>query len=112
MKKRIIITAIIVALVHLVLSFGSFIISISSGLSAFDNPDYQRSFAEKIINIIAYILMQPCYLIWSPWMGKNLPDIVEWILFLSNSLLWGLVIALCINLKVLMKKRNQKHRTE
>ncbi len=107
MKKRIIITTILIALVHFVLSFGSLLISISSGLDAFDNPDYQRPLTENIINIIAYILMLPFYLIWSPWMSKHLPDFVEWILFLSNSLLWGFVIALCINLKSLMKKRNR-----
>ena len=107
MKKRIIITAIILAVVHFILSIVTIGVSFVSGMDSFDNPDYRPSGVEKIFKIVAYILILPLYLIWSPLMSKHLPDIVEWILFLSNSLLWGFVIALCINFKTLMRKRNQ-----
>jgi hypothetical protein len=110
MKKRIIITAIIIGIAHFILAIIVIGISFGSTMESFENPDYQLSSAEKISNVLAGILILPLDLIWSPWMSKHLPDIVEWILFLFNSLLWGFVIALCINFKALIQNRNQKIR--
>jgi hypothetical protein len=43
--------------------------------------------------LAADILMFPGYLLWTPWASKNLPNVLEWLLFIANSALWGLVIS-------------------
>ena len=107
MKKRILVTAIIFAVVHFVVMIGSLMFSISFGMEAFDNPDYQPTVVERIIDVTAKILMQPGMSLWTPWMSKNMPNVVEWIFFAGNSLLWGFAIALLISARTLIIKKNQ-----
>jgi hypothetical protein len=94
MKKRIIIATLVLAGVHLALAVISVIIAFGSGMEAFDNPDYQLSAIDRFVGPLAEILMQPGMSLWTPWMSKNMPNIVEWTLCVANSLLWGLVFAL------------------
>ena len=35
------------------------------------------------------LLGLPAVALWTPWMSRNAPDAVEWLLFGANSLLWG-----------------------
>jgi hypothetical protein len=103
MKKRIIIATLVLAGVHLALAVISVIIAFGSGMEAFDNPDYEPSAIDRFIGPLAEILMQPGMSLWTPWMSKNMPNIVEWTLFVANSLLWGLVFALILNFPALLK---------
>jgi hypothetical protein len=43
--------------------------------------------------VAADVLMLPGQLLWTTWASKNLPNAVEWLLFLANSALWGLVLS-------------------
>jgi hypothetical protein len=103
MKKRIIITTLVLAGVHLVLAVISVVIVFGSGMEAFDNPDYRPSAIDRFVGPLAEILMQPGMSLWTPWMSKNMPNIVEWTLCVANSLLWGLVFALILNFPALLK---------
>jgi hypothetical protein len=103
MKKRIIITAVVLAAIHFVLAIGSVMIAFGSGMEAFDNPDYQLSMVERVAVALAGILMQPGMSLWTPWMSKKMPNVVEWGLCLFNSLLWGVVFALVLNAPKLLK---------
>jgi hypothetical protein len=105
MKKRIIITAVVLAAIHFVLAIGSVMISFGSGMEAFDNPDYQPSLVERVAGALAGILMQPGMSLWTPWMSKNMPNVVEWGLCLLNSLLWGIVLAVILNAPTLLKRK-------
>jgi hypothetical protein len=80
MKKRIIIATLVLAGVHLALAVISVIIAFGSGMEAFDNPDYQLSAIDRFVGPLAEILMQPGMSLWTPWMSKNMPNIVEWTL--------------------------------
>ena len=102
MKKRIIITTLVLAGVHLVLAVISVVIAFGSGMEAFDNPDYEPSAIDRFVGPLAEILMQPGMSLWTPWMSKNMPNIVEWTLCVANSLLWGLVFALILNFPALL----------
>jgi hypothetical protein len=104
MKKRIIVTSIIIAVVHFILTFGSLIVAYSSGMETFDNPDYQPSLIERLAERTVDVLMQPCI---SLWTSKNMPNVVEWVLFLGNSFLWGIAIALLINIRALTSKHKK-----
>lgn len=103
MKKRIIITVVILTVVHFILAIGSVMISFGSGMEAFDNPDYKPSMIERIADPLAGILMQPGMSLWTPWMSKKMPDVVEWGLCLFNSLLWGIVLDVILNTPTLLK---------
>jgi hypothetical protein len=94
MKKRIIIAILIVAGIHFVVSLGIVCISFVSGMEKFDNPERQFSLFEKASHRLSRVLLQPGLLCWTPWMSKHMPDIVEWGLLFTNSLLWGLVLAI------------------
>ena len=103
MKKRIIITTLVLAGVHLVLAVISVVIAFGYGMEAFDNPDYRPSARGRVVGPLGEILMRPGMYLWTPWMSKNMPNIVEWTLFVANSLLWGLVFALIFNFPALLK---------
>ncbi len=106
MRRRIFITAIIIAVIHLAVAIGSILIAFSSGMEAFDNPDHQPSMFEHVAGSLAGILMQPGMSLWTPWMSKNMPDIFEWGLCLFNSLLWGIVLATILNARALVRGKN------
>ena len=69
------------------------ITSFSLGMSRFDTGDMNESIIEIVTGAITNTLIVPANYLWTPWASKNLPDFIEWILFLSNSVLWGYVVA-------------------
>ena len=78
-------------------------------MEAFDKqPDYQPTLIERLTDRTTVVLMQPAMSLWTPCMSKNMHNVVEWLLFFSNSLLWGVVIALLINVRFLARKNYQK----
>ena len=110
-KKRIIVTAVVLAVIHFVLVIGLVMIAFVSGMEAFDNPDYQPSIMGSISGFLAEILMQPGISLWTPWMSENMHDVIEWGLYFFNSFLWGVVFALVINVPKLLKGKelSRKH---
>jgi hypothetical protein len=62
-------------------------------MDEFDGIRQITSF-ERFSGHMTEILMSPAYLLWNSWASKNLPDIVEMILFLMNSVLWGTTLDL------------------
>lgn len=106
MKKKILFTAAGIAAFHLLLSIGSVAVAFGSGMEAFDNPGYQPSMVERVADSIAGILMQPGMSLWTPWMSKNMPNVVEGGLILLNSLLWGIALALLLHAKTLAGGKN------
>ena len=103
MKTRIIITMLVMAGVHLVLAISSVVIAFGSGMEEFDNPHYEPSIIERVADQLSEILMQPIMSLWTPWMSKNMPNVVEWGLCVINSLLWGIVLAIVLNIPALVK---------
>ena len=103
MKKRIIITTLVMTSIHFVLAISSVVIAFASGMEAFDNPHYEPSVIERVAVQLSGILMQPGMSFWTPWMSKNMPDVVEWGLCVINSLLWGIVLAFILNVPALVK---------
>jgi hypothetical protein len=61
------------------------------GLSEIDGFEASQSVANAAT--AADVLMLPGYLLWTPWASKNLPNVVEWLLFVANSALWGFTIS-------------------
>ena len=111
MKKRIIITAVVLAAIHLVFAVGSVVVAYGSEMEAFDNPDYEPSVIERAADHLSGILLQPGRFLWTQWMSKNMPNIVEWGLCITNSLLWGFAIAFLINARAFRMKRQSDNKS-
>ena len=86
-KKRIL----LFAALHLIITLSGVMISIGVGMDMFDSPK-DPTIIERASTHLTQILMSPLYWLWTPWMSKNVHHSIEWILFLLNSGLWGLVI--------------------
>ena len=52
----------------------------------------QEEVIEKVIGLITHVLMSPFYWLWTSWMSKNLPNVIENMFFILNSCLWGVAI--------------------
>ena len=79
--------------IHFTVLIICFITSFSLGMSRFDAGDMNENIIETVTGVITNILIIPANYLWTPWASKNLPNFIEWILFLSNSILWGYVVA-------------------
>jgi hypothetical protein len=92
MKKRLITQMVVLTVIHIIMTIGSVMLSFGSGMEAFDNQDYQPSMIGRIADHLAGIITQPALSLWTPWMSKNMPNMLEWVLFIANSMLWGRII--------------------
>jgi hypothetical protein len=55
----------------------------------FDNPERPHTFGATVAGAAASGLMLPGRLAWTDWASRNLPNSIEWLLFLANSAVWG-----------------------
>jgi len=83
-KKRIA----IFSFIHFGVLIAFFIISFSAGMDEFDGKGETTGF-EKISQKITLVLMSPIYLLWNSWASKHIHDVIENLLFILNSVLWG-----------------------
>ncbi|MHC4489204.1 MAG: hypothetical protein ACYSW7_08530 [Planctomycetota bacterium] len=77
-------------------------------MDVFEKPDVETPKITILLNWTSSILMQPVKCIWTPWMSKNMPDAIEWILFMFNSVLWGLGLSLLWH-RIRPSKNKLKH---
>lgn len=99
--------AVVWAAIHFVLTILCMVISMASTSVQFDNPDYTPSPIAEQIGFFAEILMQPMFSLWTPWMSRNMPDIVEWLILFGNSVLWGMGIAAGIQIWTTIRHRRK-----
>lgn len=69
----------------------------------FDGFEAPQSAATAAIAVD--VLSLPGSLLWTSWASKNLPNAVEWLLFVANSALWGLVISIVLGMTSTRRKR-------
>ena len=86
-KKRIL----IFSFIHLGVLIAFFIVCFSAGMDEFDGKGEITIF-EEISQKITVILMSPMYLLWNSWASKHIHDVIENILFILNSVLWGAAV--------------------
>jgi hypothetical protein len=92
-EKHFVRISVVWAIVHFVLSIICLSVSFGASMEQFDNPEYSPSPIMDPLEFLAEILMQPGSSVWTSWMSRNMPDIVEWLIFMGNSVLWGFGIA-------------------
>ncbi len=111
MRKRLISQIVILTVIHIIMTIGSVMLSFGSGMESFDNQDYQPSMIGRTADHLAGILIQPAMSLWTPWMSKNMSNMLEWGFFIANSMLWGAVLAFLINATALRMKRKSDNKT-
>jgi hypothetical protein len=77
--------------VHATVALGLMMYAMGVGMARFDSPASDRKVAEIAASSVAHVLMAPGYFIWTAWASKNLPNILERLLFIANSALWAAV---------------------
>jgi len=60
-------------------------------MDEFDGKGEMTTF-EELSGKITIVLMSPLYLIWNSWASKNIHNLIENLLFVLNSVLWGVAI--------------------
>jgi hypothetical protein len=98
-KKRIIVTGLIIAVIHFVIAVGSVAFALGSAMEGLHKSDYSPTVLEDIAALTAAVLLQPLLSVW-PLINRYIPNVIEWILAGCNSLLWGFAIALLMNVQV------------
>jgi hypothetical protein len=86
----------ILSVLHLGFTLFGIMVSFGASMRRFDDPNYPVSPVSDTLGDIVGILMLPGRLVWTSWMSKNMPNSIEWALFLANSALWGFGIAFVI----------------
>lgn len=66
--------------------------------------------ASDMLDDVAGVLMMPGLLVWTYWMSKNMPDFIEWGLFLANSALWSFGAAFVIERLSIRRRRRAEAR--
>lgn len=75
--------------VHAAVALGATVYSLAAGSAEFDNPDLPRMAGAWIADDMASLLTFPGRLLWTSRASRNLPNAVEWALFVANSAMWG-----------------------
>ena len=86
-KKRILIFSVI----HLAVLIAFFIVSFSAGMDELDEKGEITIF-ETISQKLTVILMSPMYLLWNSWASQHIHNVIENVLFILNSVVWGVAI--------------------
>jgi len=68
-------------------------VSISLRIDRFDTGIAKETLFESVTETISDILGFPGLYLWTLWASKNLSNIIEWLVFIGNSMIWGIVLA-------------------
>ena len=85
---------VLLATLHFVTAMACTLGAFTRGMNRFDGAETNKDMMEVLSGIGAEILTAPGRFLWTPWASKNLPDVFEWLLLISNSLLWGFALVL------------------
>ena len=77
---------------HALLTMCAIVYASAASSANFDNPELPRSATGRASAIAANTLMLPGSLVWTAWASRNLPNALEWLLFLANSSVCGLAV--------------------
>jgi hypothetical protein len=61
------------------------------GLSRFDHPEIPTSHFENGLSLITDILTQPAMLITETLQFSHMISVIEWLIFIINSFVWGVI---------------------
>ena len=79
---------------HLIVTMVVLFFALEGFSEAMDDPNWTRSIAGRIADVLIQILAAPMMLVWVGLeLGPKSPDSLEWTFFLFNSVIWGVGLA-------------------
>ncbi len=89
-KKKLMMWGFGLSAFHLVITLFAFCIAYNDTMDDFDRGERTSpTQTQKVAHVLTPILMQPVLSLWTPWMAKHTPLLVQHFLFFANSMLWG-----------------------
>jgi len=96
MSFRFVKLAVFFTALHAICAMASLLFSFSRGMGRFDNPTLPETYAESAASRIADFLFQPAMFVWDAIGVKGAPSLLEWIVVLLNSALWGVTLSVAV----------------
>jgi hypothetical protein len=89
--RRKILLFILFTCVHTVVALSASMYEMVASSARFDNPQLPQLFGARAAETAANVLTLPGRLVWTSWASQNLPNNVEWLLFIANSAMWSAI---------------------
>ena len=80
----------VLACVHAVVAVGLMLYASYGSAARFEGMEAPPG--ATVADSAAHVLSIPGALLWTSWASRNLPNAVEWLLFVGNSVVWGAVL--------------------
>jgi hypothetical protein len=96
MSLRFLEFAVFFTALHATCAIASLLFSFSRGMARFDNPTLRETYADSAASHVADFLFQPAMLIWDAVGVKGASSLLEWVVFLLNSALWGATLSVAV----------------
>ena len=97
-----------VAVVHFILAMACFAFSFGDTMRRFDEGVAERTPLLALVDKLGKILMEPGMMIWRTLPASRLPNVIEWLLVLANSALWGFAIAFVV-VRIVTRRSIRQH---
>lgn len=75
--------------IHSVVTLGCGMYAMAASSAAFDNPALPRAYSASVAHGATNVLLLPARLVWTSWASQSLSNIVEWLVFIANSMIWA-----------------------
>ena len=90
--RRTLALLVLFTVIHGVVTLSCMTYAIAASSASFDGPTVPPGFAAGSAKAAVLVLTLPGRLVWTSWASQNLPNAVEWLLFIVNSAVWGAVV--------------------
>jgi hypothetical protein len=90
--RRFWISIALLSLLHLIVTLICLLASFSFAMQCSESEMISIPWYIDAVNMLCSILMFPLGYIWHVW-AEGFPDLIEWIMFVLNSVVWGSVLA-------------------
>lgn len=98
MRRPSIMLVLALAALHACVALGASMLSFTAVMARFDGQASPPSYVERVSSPLANVLVQPMKLLWDAAAMRDAPDAFEWVVFLSNSALWGFALGVVVTM--------------
>lgn len=96
MSLRFVKLAVFFTALHATCAMASLLFSFSRGMARFDNPTLPETHADSATSHVADFLFQPAMFVWDAIGVKSASSLLEWVVLLLNSALWGVTLSVAV----------------
>lgn len=112
LPRRFLTLTAIFTLIHGIVTITSIGVAFSAGMARFDHPEIRATYLERVFGLIATVLMQPADRVVEGFNVVPRSSLLEWMIVVFNSLVWGAMAALIVCLAIRLKRRHDSTVTD